>query len=428
MTAITQRDVAPSAAAPEKVPLDRSTYSDHIFKGLLTLGAATIPVLLLFLVLELWKGARLAMAKFGFDFITTSVWDLVAEQFGAFPLIFGTLVSSLVALVIAVPLTLGVAIYLTEFAPKSIRQPVAFLISLLAAIPSVVYGLWGIFVLIPVLRKSVFPLIRDVLGFLPLFHGPIYGPSMLAAGIILAIMVMPYVMSVSREVLMAVPNTRREASLALGATRWEAVITAVLPYARSGIIGAVILGLGRALGETMAVTMLIGNRHEVAASLFAPGYTMAAAIANEFSEAVGDMHLSALAYVAFLLFVVTVLVNAGARLLIWKVARGSAAGGKVRRADRSRGAWAGGQARHEPSSAAPIVQQPDGRAHDRRRDPGPGPAVLHPGQPGDQGRRQPVARLLHQDAGSRRRNRRRRGACHRGHAAHRRRREPDRAA
>lgn len=329
MTAVSERDLAPPAAAPERVPLDRSTYSDHIFKGLLTLGAVTIPVLLLFLVLELWKGARLAMAKFGLGFVTTSVWDPVAEQFGAFPLIFGTVVSSLVALLIAVPLSLGVAIYLTEFAPKAIRQPVAFLISLLAAIPSVVYGLWGIFVLIPVLRKSVFPLLRDALGFLPLFHGPIYGPSMLAAGIILAIMVMPYVMSVSREVLLAVPNTQREASLALGATRWEAVITAVLPYARSGIIGAVILGLGRALGETMAVTMLIGNRHEIAASLFAPGYTMAAAIANEFSEAVGDMHLSALAYVAFLLFVVTVLVNAGARLLIWKVARGSAAGGKA---------------------------------------------------------------------------------------------------
>jgi phosphate transport system permease protein len=253
----------------------------------------------------------------------------VAENFGAFPLIFGTLVSSLVALVIAVPLSLGVAIYLSEFAPKSVRQPVAFLISLLAAIPSVVYGLWGIFVLIPILRTSVFPFLRDVLGFLPLFEGPIYGPSMLSAGIILAIMVMPYVMSVSREVLLAVPDTQREAALALGATRWEAVMTAILPYARSGIVGAVILGLGRALGETMAVTMLIGNRHEISASLFAPGYTMAAAIANEFTEAVGNMHLSALAYVAFLLFVVTVTVNAGARLLIWRVARGSGAGSKA---------------------------------------------------------------------------------------------------
>jgi phosphate transport system permease protein len=326
-----------TATLPETTPrdtgsppsLERTSYGDRIFKLLLTLGAATVPVLLGFLVFELWTGARLAIGKFGLGFVATSVWDPVQEQFGAFPLIFGTLVSSLIALVIAVPLSLGVAIYLTEFAPKAIRQPVAFLISLLAAIPSVVYGLWGIFVLIPILRKSVFPALRGALGFLPFFQGPIYGPSMLAAGIILAIMVMPYVMSVSREVLLAVPNSQREAALALGATRWEAVITAVLPYARSGIVGAIILGLGRALGETMAVTMLIGNRHEVAASLFAPGYTMAAAIANEFSEAATDLHFSALTYVAFLLFVLTVLVNAGARLLIWRVARGSGAGSQA---------------------------------------------------------------------------------------------------
>ena len=329
MTALSEPELARNASAAGKPSLERGSHGDRIFKTLLTVGALSIPVLLGFLVLELWSGARLAMGRFGLDFVTTSVWDPVAEQFGAFPLIFGTLVSSLIALVIAVPLSLGVAIYLTEFAPKAIRQTVAFLIGLLAAIPSVVYGLWGIFVLIPILRKSAFPLLRDLFGVLPLFQGPIYGPSMLGAGIILAIMVMPYVMSVSREVLLAVPNTQREASLALGATRWEAVVTTVLPYARSGIIGAVILGLGRALGETMAVTMLIGNRHEVAASLFAPGYTMAAAIANEFSEAVGDMHLSALAYVAFLLFVVTVLVNAAARLLIWRVARGSGAGGRA---------------------------------------------------------------------------------------------------
>jgi phosphate transport system permease protein len=328
MTALTERD-PPRAQAAAQASLEVRSYGDRLFKLLLTLGAVSVPILLGFLVLELWQGSRLAIAKFGLGFATSSVWDPVTEEFGAFPLIFGTLVSSLVALVIAVPLSLGVAIYLTEFAPKAVRQPVAFLISLLAAIPSVVYGLWGIFVLIPVLRKSVFPLLRSSLGFLPLFQGPIYGPSMLAAGIILAIMVMPYVMSVSREVLMAVPNTQREASLALGATRWEAVITTVVPYARSGIVGAVILGLGRALGETMAVTMLIGNRHEIASSLFAPGYTMAAAIANEFSEAVGDMHLSALAYVAFLLFLVTVIVNAGARLLIWRVARGSGAGSKA---------------------------------------------------------------------------------------------------
>jgi phosphate transport system permease protein len=323
MTAVSRRELTPKIAS---ISLERANYSDLCFKLLLTLAALSVPVLLGFLVYELYSGAELAILRFGFDFVTSSVWDPVAERFGAFPLIFGTLLSSFIALLIAVPLSLGVAIYLTEFAPKSVRQPVAFLIGLLAAIPSVVYGLWGIFVLIPALRTTAFPLLRKLFGFLPFFQGPIYGPSMLAAGIILAIMIMPYIMSVSREVLLAVPNTQREAALALGATRWEAVISAVIPYARSGIIGAIILGLGRALGETMAVTMLIGNRHEIAASLFAPGYTMAAAIANEFSEAVGDMHLSALAYVAFLLFVVTVLVNAGARLLIWRVARGSGAG------------------------------------------------------------------------------------------------------
>jgi phosphate transport system permease protein len=323
MTVISDQDLA---APGPGVSLERPNYGDGIFKLLLSFAALTVPVLLGFLVFELWSGARPAIHRFGMNFVTTSDWDPVAEQFGALPLIFGTLLSSVIALVIAVPLSLGVAVYLTEFAPKFVRQPVAFLIGLLAAIPSVVYGLWGIFVLIPALRTSAFPLLRKLFGFVPLFQGPIYGPSMLAAGIILAIMIMPYIMSVTREVLLAVPNTQREAALALGATRWEAVTSAVVPYARSGIIGAIILGLGRALGETMAVTMLIGNRHEVSASLFAPGYTMAAAIANEFSEAVGDMHLSALAYVALVLFVVTVVVNAGARLLIWRVARGSGAG------------------------------------------------------------------------------------------------------
>ncbi len=323
MTVSTEAAQSPAADAPS---LERAEYGDKIFKGSLTLAALAVPILLAFLVYELWDGAALAIERYGFGFVTSSTWDPVAEEFGALPLIFGTLASSILALLIAVPLSLGVAIYLTEFAPKVVRQPVAFLIGLLAAIPSVVYGLWGIFVLVPLLRTTVFPFLRDSLGFLPLFQGPIYGPSMLAAGIILAIMVMPYIMSVGREVLLAVPNTQREAALALGATRWEAVTTAVLPYARSGIVGAVILGLGRALGETMAVTMLIGNRHEIATSLFAPGYTMAAAIANEFSEAVGNLHLSALAYVAFLLFLVTVIVNAGARLLIWRVARGSGAG------------------------------------------------------------------------------------------------------
>ncbi len=307
--------------------LVRASYGDRIFKGLLTLAALGIPLLLGLLFVELVSGSRLAIERFGLGFITHSTWNPVTEEFGAFPLIVGTLLSSFLALLMAVPLSLGVAIYLTEFAPMPVRKPAAFLIELLAAIPSVVYGLWGIFVLIPILRQTVFPFLQSVLGFLPFFQGTIYGPSMLSASIILAIMVMPYIMSVSREVLLAVPSSQREAALALGATRWEAVTSAIVPYARSGIIGAIILGLGRALGETMAVTMLIGNRHAISASLFAPSYTMAAAIANEFAEAVADIHLSALAYVSLVLFGVTVLVNAGARLLIWRVTQRGTPGG-----------------------------------------------------------------------------------------------------
>lgn len=294
---------------------------DRIFQGFLVATATAVPLLLLFLVYELWVGASPAIDKFGFGFLTGDIWDPVAEEFGAWPLIIGTVLSAVLALCIAVPLSLGVAIFLVEFAPPRVRGPVGFVIELLAAIPSVVYGLWGIFFLIPAMRATLFPFLRETLGFLPFFSGPIYGPSMLTAALILAIMVMPYVMSVSREVLLAVPTAQREAALALGATRWEAVTGAVLPYAKSGIIGAVILGLGRALGETMAVTMLIGNRHEISASLFAPGYTMAAVIANEFAEASSDMHFAALTYVALVLFGVTVLINAGARLLIWRVAR-----------------------------------------------------------------------------------------------------------
>lgn len=327
---------APAApTAPPPAPVRKSTTlagtsrGDQIFKWLLTIAALVVPALLLALFLELADGSQLAISKFGVHFLTSSTWDPVAGEFGAFPLIFGTLLTSFIALLLAVPLSLGVAIYLTEFAPQAIRNPVAMLIELLAAIPSVVYGLWGVFVLIPVLKASVFPFLRETLGFLPFFRGAIYGPSVLSASVILTIMIMPFIMSVSRSVLLAVPNSQREAALALGATRWEAVRTAIVPYARSGIIGAVILGLGRALGETMAVTMLIGNRHDIAASLFAPGYTMAAVIANEFSEAATELHISSLTYVALLLFAVTVLVNAGARLLIWRVARGAAIGSKA---------------------------------------------------------------------------------------------------
>ncbi|HEY8853158.1 MAG TPA: phosphate ABC transporter permease subunit PstC, partial [Gemmatimonadaceae bacterium] len=223
----------------------------------------------------------------------------------------------------AIPLAIGVAVFLSEFSPTWLRQPIGFLVDLLAAVPSVVYGLWGIFVLVPMLRQHVMPFLRDRLhlGATPFFSGPAYGPSMLAAGVILAIMALPYISAVSREVLMAVPRSQREAALALGATRWEMIRDAVIPYAKSGIIGGIMLGLGRALGETMAVTMVIGNRAEISASLFAPGYTMASLIANQFSEATSDLHQSALLAVGAILFVITLIVNAGARWLVWQVSR-----------------------------------------------------------------------------------------------------------
>jgi phosphate transport system permease protein len=316
------------SAAPPRTLTGTSNAADRLFRVVLTLAALAIPVLLGFLVYELYMGSRLAMGQFGFNFITDSIWDRSPRSLEPSRSSSGPCSPHFSPCLSPYPCRSG-RVYITEFAPKFLRQPVAFVIELLAAIPSVVYGLWGIFVLIPFLKKFIFPALRAVFGFLPFFQGPIYGPSMLAASIILAIMIMPFIMSVAREVLLAVPDSQREASLALGATRWEAVISAIIPYARSGIFGAIILGLGRALGETMAVTMLIGNRHEIAASLFAPGYTMAAVIANEFSEAATDMHFSALTYVAFVLFALTILVNAAARLLIWRVARGAAIGSKA---------------------------------------------------------------------------------------------------
>jgi len=292
---------------------------DRILRGVVRAAALSLVVLVVALAAEMVFRAGPSVRAFGLQFLYTSVWDPVAERFGAVPFIYGTLVSSLLAMVIAVPLGLGAAIYLAELAPQWIRAPVAFLVELVAAIPSVVYGLWGIFVLAPLLRVWVQPALGQTLGFLPLFQGPPYGVGMLAAGIILAIMTVPFITAVGREVLLAVPNTQREAALALGATRWETTRIAVLRYGRSGLIGAILLGLGRALGETMAVTMVIGNRPEVAISLFAPGYTMASVIANEFTEATSDLYLSALVQIGLLLFVVTVAVNALARLLVWSV-------------------------------------------------------------------------------------------------------------
>jgi len=297
-----------------------------VFRVVLTVLALLLPLLLLMIGIKLVSEAVPAAHRFGLSFLTRSVWDPVRGEFGALPLIFGTLYSSLVALVIAVPLALACAVFLTEFAPKWLRTPVGTLIELLAAVPSVIYGLWGIFILIPILRDRFWPVVRPVLSHVPIFSGVFYGPSVLAAGVILSVMILPYIAAVSREVLIAVPQDQREAGLALGATRWETVWHVVLPYGRAGIMGAVILGLGRALGETMAVTMVIGNRHEVSASLLQPGYTIAAAIANEFSEAVSDVHLSSLFLAGALLFLITVIVNALARVLVWRVARGSAVG------------------------------------------------------------------------------------------------------
>jgi len=298
---------------------------DVAFRLILTGLAALVPLIFLGLVTQLAWSAWPSIRAFGFRFLVSGTWDPVAGEFGAGPMIFGTLYSSLIALVLAVPLAVGVAIFLTEFAPQWIRRPVGTLVELLAAIPSVVYGLWGVFVLIPLLRAYVVPPLQAVLGWTPLFSGTFFGNSMLAAGIILAIMILPYISSVSREVLAAVPSSQREAALALGATRWEAVWSAVLPYARPGLVGAVVLGLGRALGETMAVVMVIGNRHELSASLVEPGYTMAAVIANEFNEAAG-LQRAALFEIGLVLFAVTLAVNAFARLLVWRVARDSAVG------------------------------------------------------------------------------------------------------
>jgi len=306
-----------------KLRVDASAFSDKLYEGITAACAIVIPALVIAIALAVFVAAWPAFSKLGLSIITSSDWDVAAGHFGAAPAVFGTLVSSAVALIIATPLAIGIAIFLSEFSPLWLRQPIGFLVDLLAAIPSVVYGLWGIFILVPLLRQYVMPFLRDTLhlGSTPFFSGPAYGPSMLAAGIILAIMALPYISSVSREVLMAVPRSQREAALALGATRWEMIRDAVLPYAKSGIIGGIMLGLGRALGETMAVTMVIGNRLEISASLFAPGYTMASLIANQFSEATNDLQLSALMAVGAVLFVITLIINAIARWLVWQVSR-----------------------------------------------------------------------------------------------------------
>ncbi len=294
---------------------------DLLFRALSGGFAVLVVVVVLAMGWQMAHGAKDSLAKFGLGFVVSSDWDPVRDVFGALPFMYGTVVSSLLALALAVPVSLGVAIFLTELCPVKLRTGLAFVVELLAAVPSVVYGLWGIFALSPLLREHVEPALASTLGFLPFFRGPHQGYGMLAGGIILAIMILPTIASVSREVLRAVPDNFREGGLALGATRWEMLRDVVLPYARSGLLGAVILGLGRALGETMAVTMVIGNRAEISASLFAPSYTMASVIANEFTEATGDVYLAALSEIGLLLFAVTLLLNIVARLLVWRVAK-----------------------------------------------------------------------------------------------------------
>ena len=290
---------------------------DKAFRVVTAIVAASVLLVVVGIAATLIQGSWLSLRQFGFSFWRTSTWDPVAGQFGALPFIWGTLYSSLLALVLSTPVALGIAVFLAELSPRLLRQPLIFLTELLAAIPSIVYGLWGIFVLVPVVR-SLEAATPEWLRRVPLFSGPPLGVGMLAAALILAVMITPFSAAVAREILRAVPTSQREAAYALGATRWEAIRLA-LYYGRSGIIGAVMLGLGRALGETMAVTMVIGNNPQVSLSLFAPQYTMAAVIANEFTEAADDLYLHALVEIGLVLFLVTIVVNALSRLLLWRV-------------------------------------------------------------------------------------------------------------
>jgi phosphate transport system permease protein len=301
-------------------------FGDRLF-AFTTLGLGLIILAILFgLALSLIIGSTPSIKQFGLGFVVSTDWDPANDVYGALPFIYGTVVSSMLALLIAIPLSLGTALYLSETAPQWLSRRIGFLVELLAAIPSVVYGLWGIFVLGPWLRDHVEPALAGTVGFVPLFTGPHISVSMLCAGVLLAIMVLPYIASVCTDVFRAVPQVQREAALALGATRWEMVRTAVLPYGRSGIIGAIILGLGRALGETIAVAMVIGNRPQIAASLFAPSATLASVIANEFAEATSSLYVSSLMELGLVLLAVGVLLNIAARVLVLSVTRGQGDG------------------------------------------------------------------------------------------------------
>src|SRR6201998_347052 len=312
----------PNAATPADLPanppssLRRWMGADEIAHVVTLIAAATLLLIAVLLVYQLWVLSGEGRSQVGWTFFLTKTWDPVAGDFGALPFIYGTLVTSLVSLLIAVPLGVGGAIFLAELAPPKLSSSLTFVSDLLAAVPSVIYGLLGVFLLVPLMRTTFQPALKKTLGFLPLFQGPAYGIGFLTAGMVLAVMVVPFVLSVSREVLLAVPRDQREAALALGATKWESTWRVVVPAARIGIFGSVFLALARALGETMAVTMVIGNNPKISASLFSPGYSIAAVLANEFSEATGNLYLSALIELGLVLFLLTFVLNGLARLLI----------------------------------------------------------------------------------------------------------------
>ncbi|MBV8549756.1 MAG: phosphate ABC transporter permease subunit PstC [Acidobacteriaceae bacterium] len=309
---------------PERTFLGRLKAGDEI-SYLTTLAcAASILLIVGLIVAELWTKSQPTVQTFGWKFLSTSTWNPNSDQYGALPFIYGTCVTSAVALIISIPLGVGAAIFLAEMAPPRLSNMLTFLIELLAAVPSVIYGLLGIFILVPLIREYLVPALRNTFGYLPIFEGPFYGVSMLSAGLVLAVMVVPFIVSVSREVLLAVPTDQREAALALGATKWETTWDIVLPNASTGILGSVFLALARALGETMAVTMVIGNTPKIAASLFAPGYSIAAVIANEFAEANGKLYISSLIFLGLVLFGLTIVINAVARILILMTTRKAA--------------------------------------------------------------------------------------------------------
>jgi phosphate transport system permease protein len=305
-----------SIVGKARVFLLRTRAGDNFAYLLTLLAAGTIFIITVLIFYELYIQSELPREKFGWDFLFTSTWDPIAEEFGALPFVYGTVVVSLLALLIAIPQGIGSAIFLSEMAPPRLSDTLTFLIELLAAVPSVIYGLLGIFVLVPALKEYVVPTLKSTLGFLPLFEGTFYGVSYFSAGVVLSIMIIPFIVSVSREVLLAVPREQREASLALGSTRWQSTWRVVVPHAMKGITGSIFLALARALGETMAVTMVIGNTPQIKASLLAPGYSIAAVIANEFTEAVGDLYLGSLIALGLVLFAVTFVINGLARLLI----------------------------------------------------------------------------------------------------------------